>query len=113
MPGQGQVSAAVKDVSGKAANNQLGAEKSELAMLENARHQSVSFGGDVQPDPDKRQLGVEPIKAKQQTAFGELIHANPSRPNVVELHPIYARTPEALAAGVPDVTGGTSSFYVK
>ena|SRR3982751_1167655 len=107
MPRDRQVSAAIKDVSGKGADGELSAEEGQRAVLQNAGHQSVSFGGDVQTNPEQRELSIKPVQTKQETAFGKLIHVNSSSANVVELHPIYARTPEALPSRVLDVTGGT------
>src|SRR5215204_6859873 len=95
MTGDGQVSTTVKDVRGDGADSELSAEESQLAVLENAGHQSVSLGGDVQANPEQRELGIKPVQTKQQTAFGELIHADTLSANVVKPLPYYARTPGA------------------
>jgi len=95
------VSAPIKDVSGDAADSELNAEKCQLAVVEDASHQTVSLGCDVHANPEKRELGVKPVQTKQETAFGKLIHVNSSLANVVKLHPIYARTPEAVTCGGP------------
>lgn len=114
MPRDGQVSAAIKDVSGKAADGELGAEKCQLAVLQDAGHQAVSLGGDVHANPDKRELGVKPVQTKQETAFRKLIHVNPSSANVVKLHPIYARTPEgSYLRGSWASREERDSFYAK
>jgi hypothetical protein len=78
MPGYGKVSAAIKDVSSNAADSELGAEKCQVAVLQEAGHQTVSLGSDVHANPEKRELGVKPVQAKQETAFGKLIHVNSS-----------------------------------
>src|SRR5436190_21217524 len=108
MLGDRQVSAAIKNVSGNSADGEFGAKKSEFTVLQNAHHQGVSFGCDVEANPEQRQLCIQPIQGKQQTAFGKSSHVKSSTANVVETSPYYARTPEArLPAGALDVTGGT------
>jgi len=107
------MSATIKKVSGKSADSELGAEEGQLAVLKNARHQSVSLGGDVQAKPEKRELGVKPVQTKQQTAFGKLIHVDPSSANVVELRPITPEPPKAMPAGVLTSREERASFYVK
>jgi len=99
MAGERKVSAAVKDVSGNGADGDLRAEEGELAMFENASHECVSLGGDVQANPEKRELRVEQVECEQQKAFGQLTHGHLA-PNVVKLRSYYAETPGAdLAAG--------------
>src|SRR5215217_5119555 len=99
MPGDGQVSAAKKDVSGKAADSELGAEEGQFAVLQNAGHQSVSLSGDVQANPQQRELGIKPVQTKQETAFGELIHADTLSANVVKPLPITPEPPGLNAGG--------------
>src|SRR5690348_14283612 len=102
------MSAAIKDVSGKRTNSDLGAEKSELAVLEDASHERITFGGDVHADPKQRELSVEQVECEQQAAFGQLPHGDLARQTLLNCAPIYAETPGAdWRPGVPDVTGGT------
>jgi len=113
MSGEGQMSATIKEVSGKSADSELSAEEGQLAVLENAGHQSVSLGGDVQAKPEKRELGVKPVQTKQQTAFGKLIHVNPRRPTLLNFAPITPEPPKAMPAGVLTSREERASFYVK
>ena len=85
MPGDRQVGGAIKDESGKTADRQLSAEEAQLAMLQKAGHQTVSLGGYVQTNPEKREWGIKPVQTKQETAFRKRIHVNPSPANVVKL----------------------------
>src|SRR5215212_2241025 len=101
MTGDGQVSITVKDVSGDRADSELSAEESQLAVLKNAGHQSVSLRGDVQANPEQRELGVKPVQTKQQTTFGELMHADTLSANVVEPLPITPEPPGLNAGGGP------------
>src|SRR5215213_5032483 len=101
MPSNWQVSGTIKNVSGKSADGELGAKKGQLAMLEDAGHQSISLSSDVQANPQKRELGVKPVQAKQETAFGKLIHVNPRRQTLLNFAPITPEPPRLDACGGP------------
>ena len=93
MPGDGQVRATIKNVSGKSADSELSAEEGQLAVLQNAGHQSVSLGGDVHANPDKRELGIKPVQTKQQTAFGKFIHVNLAGQTLLNFAPFTPEPP--------------------
>lgn len=57
----GHVSATIEYVSGDGTNEEFGAKEGEVAVLQKARHQRVSFSGDVEANPEHRQLCVEPV----------------------------------------------------
>ena len=86
--------AAIKDVSGNPADCDLGAEESQFAVVEDARHECVSFGGDVHANPENCQLRIKPVKNEQETTFGQRTHGNLAV-NVVKLRSYYAETPGA------------------
>jgi len=64
MFGNWQMSATIKDVSSKRADEELHADKGNFAMFENASHQGVAFSGDVRLDPNESQLSVKPVQRK-------------------------------------------------
>ena len=94
MSRERQVSTAVKYVGGNSADGDLRAEESQFAVVEDARHECVSFGGDVHANPENCQLGIEPVQGEQETTFGQLTHGHLST-NDVKLRSYYAETPEA------------------
>src|ERR1041384_3927653 len=99
MPGERQMSAAVKDVGGNGADTELNAEKRELAVLEDARHEGVSLVGDMQVNPKQGQFGVKQIQCEQQTAFGEPSHGNLTRQTLLNSDPITPKPPEPIGGG--------------
>src|ERR1044072_6108002 len=88
------MSAAIKNVSGDSADCDLGAEETQFPVIEDARHQCVSFGRDVHANPKNCQLGIKPVQREQETTFGQFTHGNLST-NVVKLRSYYAETPGA------------------
>lgn len=98
MPGEPQMSAAIKDVSGDSADGELDAEETQLAVVEEASHECVSFGRDVHANPKNCQLGVKPVQNEQETTFGQRTHVDLAT-NVVKLRPYYAETPGAIGGG--------------
>ena len=94
MPSERKVCAAIEYVSGNRADGDLGAEEGKLAVFEDAGHECVSLGSDVQANPQKSQLRIEQVEYEQQTAFGELTHGHLGT-NVVKLRSYYAETPGA------------------
>ena len=66
--------AAIKYVSGEGADGEFENEKRHFAVREHARHERVAFGGEVQVDPEQRELGIEPVETKQQQAFEKCTH---------------------------------------
>jgi len=98
MPRERQMRAAVKDVGGDSANCELDAEETQLAMVEEASHECISFGRDVHANPNDCQLGIKPVQKEQQTTFGQLTHVDLAT-NVVKLRPYYAETPGAIGGG--------------
>ena len=65
MFGEWQVSVTIKYVSGDTADDELGAEERQVAVFQEAGHQRVAFGGDVQANPDERKLGVDPVQNEE------------------------------------------------
>src|SRR5215211_7549858 len=94
MFGERQMSAAVKDVGGNSADCDLGPEESQFAVVKDAGHECVSFGGDVHANPENCELGIEPVQSEQETTFGKLTHGTLAT-NVVKLRSYYAETPGA------------------
>ena len=64
MFGEWQVSAAIEYVIGETADSDLRAKKLEVAMFHEAGHQGVAFTGDVQANPNERQLGVNQVQSE-------------------------------------------------
>ena len=67
--GKRQMRATVKDVSSERADDKFDYEKRNLAVREHARHERVAFGGEVQVNPEQRELRIEPVQGKQEQAF--------------------------------------------
>jgi hypothetical protein len=65
MPGERQMSTAIKDAGGNSADRDLGAEESQFAVIEDARHECVAFGGDIHANPNNCQLGIKPVQSEQ------------------------------------------------
>ena len=72
--GKRKMRAAVKYKSGERADSEFDNEKRDFTVFEHARHERVAFGGDVQVDPEQRELGIEPVQRKQQQAFEKCTH---------------------------------------
>ena len=72
--GQSQMCAAVEDVGGESAHGELGKQKRQVADLEQFVHQPVAFTGQTGANPEERQLGIDPIKRKQDQAFRQSAH---------------------------------------
>lgn len=51
MPGERQMSATIKDARGDRADCELDADETQLAVVEKASHERVSFGRDVHANP--------------------------------------------------------------
>ena len=99
--GQRKMRATIEYVSRGSANGEFENEKRHFAVLEQSRHERVAFGGDVQVDPEQRELRIEPIQAEQQQAFEKCTHGAATLRNVVKPRSYYARTPgAALARGL-------------
>lgn len=93
------MSATIKDAGGSGADGDLGAEKSELAVFEDASHESVSLGGDVHADPKQGQLRVEQVQREQQKAFGQPTHVNLAQQTLLNSGPITPKPPEPIGGG--------------
>src|SRR6185369_8242615 len=90
------MSAAVEDVSGPGADCDLGAEKRELPVFEDARHESVSLGGDVHTNPKQGQLSIQQVECEQQKAFGQPTHGNLARQTLLNSDPFTPKPPEPI-----------------
>lgn len=99
MPREPQMSATIKDVGGSGADGDLGAEKSELAVFEDARHEGVSLGGDVHANPKQSQLRIKQVQREQQKAFGQLTQVNLAQQTLLNSGPITPKPPVPSAAG--------------
>jgi hypothetical protein len=64
--GDWQMSATVEDVGSGGADCEFYGEEGELAVFEQAGHERVSFGGDIQAQPKQCKLSIEPIERKQE-----------------------------------------------
>ena len=64
------MSAPIERVSSEPANCELKNEERHFAVINHACHQAIAFSGNIRADPQQRQLSVEPVKSKQQQAFG-------------------------------------------
>src|SRR6476659_2933372 len=99
MPREREMSASIKDVSCNCADGDLGAEKGEFAVFENASHNCVSFGGDIHANPEKSQLSVEQVECEQQTTFGQLTHGDLARQTLLNSAPDTPKPPEPIGGG--------------
>lgn len=94
-----EMRAAIEDVRGKCADSDFSAEKRELAMLEDACHECIAFGGDVHANPEKGQLRVQQVQSKQETAFCEPTHGDLARQTLLNSGPITPKPPEPIGGG--------------
>ena len=60
--GNRQVSTAIENVGSSGADCEFDREKRERAVFEQASHERVSLGRDIQSHPKKCKLGIEPVK---------------------------------------------------
>ena len=58
--------ATVENQGGKGADGEFEGEKGPFTVREQTRHEGVSFSGEVQVQPKKRELAVEPVESEQQ-----------------------------------------------
>ena len=68
-PREAKMRATVENERSKRSDGEFEYEKRYLAVREQARHEQVAFTGDMQMDPEQRQLSVKPVQSKQQQAF--------------------------------------------
>lgn len=61
-----EVRAAVKNVGRNAADHDFDREKREFAVFEQAGHEGVTFGSDIQAQPNECKLGIEPVEREQE-----------------------------------------------
>lgn len=64
--GDWQMSATVEDVGSGSADGEFNGEEREPTVFEQAGHERVAFGGDIQAQPKQCKLGVEPIEREQE-----------------------------------------------
>jgi hypothetical protein len=58
--------AAVENIGCESSDSEFESEKWQVTVRKQPRHERVSFGGDIQVQPKQRELGIEPVEAKQQ-----------------------------------------------
>ena len=97
--GERQMSATIEDAGGDSADEKFGAEKREFAVLEDARHEGVSLGGDIHANPKQGQLRIKQVECEQQKAFGQPTHGNLARQTLLNSDPITPKPPEPIGGG--------------
>ncbi|HEU4870148.1 MAG TPA: hypothetical protein VFT08_04795 [Pyrinomonadaceae bacterium] len=60
------MSATVQDVRSSGADGEFDGEERKPTVFEEAGHESVSFGGDIQAQPKQCKLSIEPIEREQE-----------------------------------------------
>lgn len=83
--GEHEMAATIENQRGKGADGEFETEKRPIAMREQTRHECVAFSGEIHVQPEKRELGIEPIESEQQQAFGQCAHLDPLRLTLLNL----------------------------
>ena len=91
--------AVIENQSGEGADGEFETEKRPIAVREQARHERVAFSGEIHMQPEKRELGIEPIESEQQQAFGQCAHVDPLRLTLLNLRPFTSEPPELSSEG--------------
>ena len=69
-----EMCATIEHIGRKSADCQLDQKKGRIAKLDQLIHQAIAFACDVAPDPQQRELRIDPIQCEEKQAFCQRAH---------------------------------------